>query len=57
MIFPLGKISVDLIGDQVFNAYIEKDRDISIDNCMVYGGDLVIPAVRDIAKFCFISRL
>ena len=44
MIFPLGKISVDLIGDQVFYAFIEKDRDMSIDNCIVYDGDFVIPS-------------
>ena len=44
MISPLEKISVDLIGDQVFNAFIEKDRDMSIDNCIVYGDDFVIPA-------------
>ena len=35
MVSPLEKISVDLIGDQVFNAFIEKDRDMSIDNCIV----------------------
>ena len=43
-IFPLENISVSFIVDQVLNAIIEKERDMSIDDCIIYGGDFVIPA-------------
>jgi hypothetical protein len=37
-------ISTDFIEKQVFRAFIEKDRDMSINDCVDWGGDFVIPA-------------
>ena len=35
---------MDFIVDQVFKAFIEKDRDMSLEDCIIFGGDYVIPA-------------
>jgi len=43
-VFPLEKLSADFIVEQVFKAVIEKDRDMSLDDCIEYGGDFVLPA-------------
>jgi hypothetical protein len=43
-VFPLENLSVDFIAEQVFKAVIEKDRDMSLDDCIEYGGDFVLPA-------------
>ena len=43
-VFPMEAISVDFIEEQVYRAFIEQDRDMSIDDCVAYGGDFVIPA-------------
>lgn len=43
-VFPMEAISADFIKKQVFHAFIEKDRDMSINDCVDWGGDFVIPA-------------
>ena len=42
-IFPTEDVSVDFIVDQIYWAFLEKDRDKGIEDCIAFGGDYEIP--------------